>query len=803
MQMQPYQPQDLAPAGGERIHIPVTGSTQAASAPPPSLVTVFARESWKRKKLLFIWLGITAVLIAAIVLQLAQPLYRAEGKFAYQPNYRAGNKPVYTPPNIQSAVQILKSSETLDPVRAKHQPNMSATEFANNVRIEVSKQSEFIDVSYDHSDPKVAEAVANDLMQEGLKTFANVRVRTAEGGIAQVRQDRETAKKRLEEAKAEYSKAHETHGIADVQVEQINLQTALSDINSKIRTADDQKGTLTEKIRTLEARRDAPSDPSDSTDETLLSTIPLEMAKLQNELNNGEKLDNARIDLEAAKKMELEYRVLYRKGTIKFPEYNEVASQVKKHEATIKRAEQTKADYEALKKKYEALKNANGGKPVRRAVTEELERLKAEFNAIPGTLARLNSELDDKKKALNQLAMLQKELGPKEEEIRLLRTRLQDFDIQLTDAAERGQDLNANDLRVHSPATAGTTPHSTNAPKLGLAIFGASALLFVGYIALFALPRFTPGAVVAAPDAAGKPRALVALVPYMQPSRAQAANGAQPAATPEPEPAVHATAAAPSESNGTHPTVIAAHAAPPDAEPVTAWGDAVASASSNGTHPPSKTARRKSAAPAVETPPKPADADPAPVQVLADRISEDWVDRGGIVLFTPTADELKVAPAMGDLGRIFTEKGERVLVFDARHDAETPSWAGSRAPDVAQSVEGFLDGRAEAPAECFVSTDLNGVEYSRADLSTRVTGVMAVHRFRQLIEEMRERYSLVFLVGPPVSLDGGDPMLATLAEGMVLVTETSANPTEVHAYLETLSHQAPARVYGTLAVPKA
>ena len=63
-------------------------------------------------------------------------------------------------------------------------------------------------------------------------------------------------------------------------------------------------------------------------------------------------------------------------------------------------------------------------------------------------------------------------------------------------------------------------------------------------------------------------------------------------------------------------------------------------------------------------------------------------------------------------------------------------------------------------------------------------------------------FLLVFLVGPPVTLDGSDPMLATLAEGMVLVTESSANLSEVHAYLDALSQQVPTRVYGTLAVPR-
>ena len=36
---------------------------------------------------------------------------------------------------------------------------------------------------------------------------------------------------------------------------------------------------------------------------------------------------------------------------------------------------------------------------------------------------------------------------------------------------------------------------------------------------------------------------------------------------------------------------------------------------------------------------------------------------------------------------------------------------------------------------------------------------MAAHRFRQLVEEMRERYSVVFLVGPPVTRPDQSPSI--------------------------------------------
>src|SRR5687767_11496049 len=112
MQMQTYQPQGLGTGNGERIHVPTpAGAPTPPAGPdqPPSLLTVFAREVRKRKRLVAVWALVTAVVTCAVVFVFANPLYRAEGKYAYLPNYRAGHKPIYTPPNIQSAVQILKA----------------------------------------------------------------------------------------------------------------------------------------------------------------------------------------------------------------------------------------------------------------------------------------------------------------------------------------------------------------------------------------------------------------------------------------------------------------------------------------------------------------------------------------------------------------------------------------------------------------------------------------------------------------------------------------------------------------------
>lgn len=726
MQLQPYQPHELTPANGDRIYVPTAPPT---GPQPPSLVAVFAREAWKRKRLLFIWAGVTAVITLVVVLKIAHPVYRAEGKLSYRPNYTRGAKPVYTPPNIQSAVQILKSPDVLDPVRLRHVPNVSPEEFGKDVRIEVSKQSEFIDVGYDNPNPAVAAAVANDLMAEGMKYFTDVRVKAIKEVVPQVAADLAAAKRQLEVAKDAHRKTYQERGVdTDPESELKAVQGAISDIETQLRTAKTRQAQLQADIKYLKERAEAPLGPNDmAADDSIMQRLNIELTALQAKLLDQHAVDEAKIGLEAALNEEAQMRPLVAKNVIPRSEYDKVLAQIKKYEAVLKRADEIKKDREVLEKLVAAVKErARTGKPVRKSVLEELGRFEREEASLPSTIRELETQLKVKRKMQTALVNLQKELGPLEEEINLVRARVRDLDTQYQDAAGRTQDLNANDLRVHSQALTPTAAYSTNAPKLGLALVGASALLFVGYLALFCLPRVpvAPGGALAGPALPGLPRAMVALIPYP--------HGPAPAS--------------------------------PAAGPATGI---------------------------------------APVaQMLAERIVRDGVDRGGVVLFAPTEEQLQVAPVIGDLGTLLTQRGDKVLIFDARQAAETPAWAGPQAPAVAASVEGYLDGKTEASAGCFVPTALAGVEYSRADLATRVTGVNTLHRFRHLVGEMRERYSVVFLVGPPVKLADTDPILAMMAEGLVLVTAPAADPVEVHAFLDTLCQQVPARLYGTLTVPK-
>jgi uncharacterized protein involved in exopolysaccharide biosynthesis len=776
MQIQPYTPQNLAAGAADRIQVPGAGGPGLAAPAhqPPSLLQVFGREVWKRKRLLAVWAIVTGIVAALVVTTIARPLYKAEGRLSYRPNYGAGGpRPIYTPPNIQSAIQILKANDVFEPVRAMHTPDLSADDFAKNVHIDLSKQSEFIDIAFEDPNSALAAAVTNDLMAEGLKYFTQVREQSTKDAVARVKDDLERAKADRDRAKQEYDEAFRARGFFSADDERENLRTALAGIDVRVIEAQARLAQIPSERKALETARDAPAGANEQgADERTLTIMQAIQQEFQQQSLDEQTLEEARINLKAAHKKEIEWRPSVARGVIPRSEYDDLMTKIRTYESAVQRGEAAKKRREQLKQKYdELIAQMKSGKPIRSKVVDELERIKTEEATLPGKITVLTKEQADKRAALARLVDAERDLGPKKEEINLLRTRVQDLDAQLSSSAGRSLDPHANDLRIHSQATTPTAPSSTNAPKLALAIVGASALLFIGYISLFGLPRgsfATAGGIAGGPAPSGGllPRALVALVPYTKkPAGEQAALNGNATEGMTPAPPASTEAAAPMS-----PTPTAAPKnMPPLADPA---GDAEPVAT----------------------------AEPEPVQALAQKIVEEGVDRGGVVLFSPTDEELKVTPAIGDLGQYFSSRGDRVLVFDTREAAESPDWV--QANGVAETVAGYLNGTADGSTGCFVPTALRGVEYSRVDLNQQISGVLEVHRFRQLLEQMREQYSVVFLVGPAVTLEADHPLLATMAEGMVLVTETAANPVEVHAYLDTLCQQVPARLYGTLAVPK-
>ncbi len=191
------------------------------------------------------------------------------------------------------------------------------------------------------------------------------------------------------------------------------------------------------------------------------------------------------------------------------------------------------------------------------------------------------------------------------------------------------------------------------------------------------------------------------------------------------------------------------------------------------------------------------------MESLAAQITQNVHDHGSIVMFTPVTARMNIESLVGELARHFAQLGDRVLVFDARPgNPMIPSWAGPNAPTAQNRVIQFLEGTNDRAGGCFTPTKLASVDYSGADLSEHLNGVIATYRYRRMAEEMRERYTLVLMMAPDLEYLGDEEdYLSTMAEGVVLILDEHTNPTEVEGYIHNL-RATDASVYGAVLMNK-
>jgi capsular polysaccharide biosynthesis protein len=191
------------------------------------------------------------------------------------------------------------------------------------------------------------------------------------------------------------------------------------------------------------------------------------------------------------------------------------------------------------------------------------------------------------------------------------------------------------------------------------------------------------------------------------------------------------------------------------------------------------------------------------LRALAARIAQSASERGSIVLFTPAVPGLRVETLAGDLGCYYAQHSGRVLIFDTRaveNGSSIPAWAGPRSGAIGDDVESFLIGHTDRPAACFASTLIASIDYSRCEIFKHLNGVLAMYRFRRLVEEMKNSYSLVLMITPERYQGGEDDFLGNLSEGIVVVMNEGADPAEVDAYIQNLrANETP--IYGAVMVP--
>lgn len=196
----------------------------------------------------------------------------------------------------------------------------------------------------------------------------------------------------------------------------------------------------------------------------------------------------------------------------------------------------------------------------------------------------------------------------------------------------------------------------------------------------------------------------------------------------------------------------------------------------------------------VSSPPPPT----AEVHSLAAGLAASFREPGSIVLFTPMGDGVQIEKLVSELSRHYANAGESVLLFDVRGVSTPLSMAmtGSRSG----AIDSYLDGEVAEPSSCFTPTQFPSVEYTRGDIANTTTGgAIALYRFRQLLDEMRNRYSKVLMIGPAARNVDEVEVLTAFSEGVVLVVQDEANPTDVNAYVDAMKHT-DAPIFGAVVV---
>jgi uncharacterized protein involved in exopolysaccharide biosynthesis len=190
-----------------------------------------------------------------------------------------------------------------------------------------------------------------------------------------------------------------------------------------------------------------------------------------------------------------------------------------------------------------------------------------------------------------------------------------------------------------------------------------------------------------------------------------------------------------------------------------------------------------------------------PVRTLALNIGQGASEPGSIVLFTPVNERVQIDTVVGELARHYARGGEPVLLFDARPGSKESTPPLPVAAPAPAELDAFLCGAADEPGDCFATTQVPAVEFARGELARCVgDGMMGLHRMRQLLDEMRRRYTRVLMIAPPLQEAADLDFLTALSEAVVLVVPDQFSPAQVRPYVRSL-RSADAPLCGAVVVP--
>jgi hypothetical protein len=170
------------------------------------------------------------------------------------------------------------------------------------------------------------------------------------------------------------------------------------------------------------------------------------------------------------------------------------------------------------------------------------------------------------------------------------------------------------------------------------------------------------------------------------------------------------------------------------------------------------------------------EADVVQLRGLALRLRQHVPEQGGTVLISPLQEGRPSESLICDLGRCLALRDEKVLILDARLETDTDR--AVQLPDRLKATAGvglahLLRREVRTPQECICRTRLANVDLLPAGGPEVQTDLLATNAMARLLTDLRDRYTVILVLGPALSRTVETEILAAYAQGIVVLLNGS------------------------------
>jgi uncharacterized protein involved in exopolysaccharide biosynthesis len=419
-----------------------------------------------------------------------KPTWRAEGNLLYSPNYSYSHKRLYTPPNIQTIIQMVKSPEILEKVRAEKTINASVDQMQARLNVNVYRQSDLITIQFDWPDKEEAAAVAARIQELAVEHYERHRRKTADGALRNLDSSVTETQTSLFAAREKLSEALEKERIFDLQTEKDNTIREIAALGQQRDKARTEITLLDAKIQQVKAQIKA-AEMNDSAKNGVLSAEQLDkLAKIRDikekQLTRQREVDEAKARLKAKEEQHRKWLPLAQKNHVTRHEMLDLEAEIASLKlktagtAEIRQMEQTLKQIEK-----DLLESKQGATSQLRYRLNELE---VERDAAPTSVAAFEKSLAERREWQKAMLEIEKKVMPLQQEITTHQQNLANLTLQKQEHAKI-ENNQMTELTIDNQAAVGSAPVANNNMKILVAVFGVALLLFVGFVAVRDMPR--------------------------------------------------------------------------------------------------------------------------------------------------------------------------------------------------------------------------------------------------------------------------------------------------------------------------